>query len=379
MRRLIPILLLAACAAFAQTPRWTPEQARDWYARQPWLVGANYIPAYAVNQIEMWGDKTFDPVRIDMELGWAQSIGLNTVRVFLHDQLWDQSAWGYQRRIDRFLRIADKHKIKVIFVLFDSCWDPFPEAAVAQRSPKPGIHNSGWVQGPGAKALMDPREAKRLLEYVQGVIAAFSHDDRVLAWDLWNEPDNLNDSSYGKSEPKGKTERVLALLPDVYRYARAALPVQPLTSGLWHGDWSSPEKLSPMEKLQIDLSDVISFHNYEKPESFEQHVKWLEAYNRPILCTEYMARPVGSTFQSILPVAKKNNVAAYNWGLVAGKTQTYLPWDSWEKPYVDREPPEWFHDILDHEGQPYRPEEVNFIREITARGAQSKKAKASGK
>jgi hypothetical protein len=371
MMKRLAIPLLVAASAFAQNARWSPEDARNWYARQPWLVGSNYIPSYAINQLEMWGADTFDPVRIDMELGWAQSLGFNTMRVFLHDQLWQQSAFNFQRRIDRFLWLADRHKIRVLFVLFDSCWDPFPEVNVRQRAPKPGVHNSGWVQSPGAKALMDPKQTDRFLEYVQQVIAAFAKDKRVLAWDLWNEPDNLNVGSYGASDPQGKAERVAALLPRVYEYARAAMPTQPLTSGVWQGDWSSPDKLSPVARLQIDLSDVISFHSYGPPEEFEKRVKWLQAYGRPILCTEYMARPLGSTFQSILPIAKKYGLAAYNWGFVNGKTQTNLPWDSWQHAYTDSEPPVWFHDVLTADGKPYRPEEADFLRQITAREAEA--------
>ncbi len=364
-------------AAMAQPARWTEKAANDWYAKQPWLVGSNYIPATAINQIEMWQAETFDPVWIETELTWAESLGMTTMRVFLHDLMWKQDASGFQHRIDKFLSIADRHKIKPIFVLFDSCWDPFPQAG-SQRDPKPGVHNSGWVQSPGTPGLKDPEQYERLRVYIQGVIGAYRYDRRVLAWDLWNEPDNLNESSYGKIEPTNKSQLVLALLPKVFAWARAMDPLQPVTSGVWKGDWSSPEKLSAFEKIQLDQSDVISFHNYGGPEDFEKRVKWLQAYKRPILCTEYMARPQGSTFQAILPIAKKYNVAAINWGFVDGKTQTRLPWDSWKTPYVDHEPPVWFHEIFHKDGTPYKQDEVDFIVQMTGKGVKSKKAK-SGK
>jgi hypothetical protein len=360
----------------AEPQRWTEKVANDWYAKQPWLVGSNYIPATAINQLEMWQADTFDSVWMDTELGWAEGLGLNTMRVFLHDLLWKQDASGFQHRLDRFLSMADKHHIKPIFVLFDSCWDPFPEMG-QQRAPKPGVHNSGWVQGPGAPALMDPAQYDRLREYVQGLLGIYRYDRRILAWDLWNEPDNTNGSSYARLEPANKTQLVLGLLPKVFAWARATEPLQPLTSGVWRGDWSSPDKLSPMEKIQLEQSDVISFHNYSGPEEFEKRVRWLQAFNRPILCTEYMARPNGSTFQGTLPVAKKYKVAAYNWGFVAGKTQTWLPWDSWQNPYTDREPAVWFHEIFQKDGTPYRQEEVAFIREIVGYKAKGKKGKAA--
>jgi hypothetical protein len=361
---------LGAFAALAKSPeaspRWTETSANDWYAKQPWLVGSNYIPATAINELEMWQADTFDPKRIDLELGWAQSIGLNTMRVFLHDLPWQQDPDGFKKRIDVFLGIAAKHHIKPLFVLFDSCWDPNPKLG-KQHAPTPGVHNSGWVQSPGAKALQDPQQYPRLEGYVKGVVGAFAKDDRILGWDLWNEPDNTNEPAYSKLEPANKVELVQALLPKVYEWARAVQPTQPLTSGVWKGDWSSPSKLGPTEKIQIELSDVISFHNYDKPEEFEKRVIWLQQYHRPIICTEYMARGNGSFFQGTLPIAKKYHVAAINWGLVAGKTQTYLPWDSWRHPYTDREPAIWFHEIFRTDGQPYSADEVAFIRTITAR------------
>jgi len=365
-RILIVLCLFAAATASAQTPKWSEKEAYDWYAKQPWLVGSNYIPANAINQLEMWQAETFDTTRIDMELGWAEGLGMNTMRVFLHDLLWQQDQAGFKRRLDTFLSLAKKHKIRPILVVFDSCWFPFPAWGI-QPVPRKGVHNSGWLQSPGARGIMEPGQEIRILNYVQEVILAFNTDNRILAWDLWNEPDNTNSSSYASSEPTGKVDRVRQLLPEVFKYARAGLPTQPLTSGVWKGgDWSSFDKLDPIEKIQIEQSDIISFHNYGKPEEFEKRIKWLETYHRPILCTEYMARPQGSTFQTILPVAKQYKVAAINWGFAAGKTQTWLPWDSWKNPYTDRQPEVWFHDIFLSTGKPYIQEEVDFIRGITS-------------
>jgi len=360
------VLCLLAAGTQAQTNRWTEKQAADWYAKQPWLVGSNYIPANAINELEMWQADTFDPKRIDLELGWAEAIGLNTMRVFLHDLPWQQDAAGFQKRIDTFLQIAAKHHIKPLFVLFDSCWDPEPHLG-KQHAPKPGVHNSGWVQSPGAKALQDPSQYPRLEAYVKGVVGAFAKDDRILGWDVWNEPDNGNGGSYKDLEPKNKNELVVALLPKAFAWARSAHPAQPLTSGVWKDDWSVPEKLGAGAKIQIETSDVISFHSYDKPEVFEKRILSLQQYHRPLICTEYMARGNGSTFQGSLPIAKKYNVGAINWGLVAGKTQTYLPWDSWEHPYTDREPSVWFHEIFRTDGKPYSAEETELIKRLTGR------------
>jgi hypothetical protein len=382
-RRFAPVLsaLLFALSTAAQTApvpgRWTPAQANAWYARQPWLVGSDYIPSDAINQLEMWQAATFDPTRIDQELGWAQSLGMNTMRVFLHDLLWQQDPGGFRHRIDVFLALCDKHHIRPIFVLFDSVWDPDPKLG-PQHPPIPGVHNSGWVQSPGRAALADAAQYPRLEAYVQGVIGAFASDPRVLAWDLWNEPDNMNDPSYIALEPTNKQTLVANLLPQVFAWARAVHPTQPLTSGVWRGvDWGSPSTLFPIARIQLENSDVLSFHSYGWPEQFEKRVLQLETYHRPILCTEYMARDIGSLFETILPLARKYRVAAINWGFVQGKTQTWIPWDSWTRPYVLEQPAVWHHDIFYPDGKPYRQAEVDLIRRLTTQTNGPEKSAAS--
>lgn len=359
-------LISAACASLqAQQLRWSEQRADKWYAQQPWLVGANFVPSDAINELEMWQAGTFDSAEIDREFGWAEGLGMNTMRVFLHNLLWEQDPAGFQHRIDEFLAIAKKHHIRPIFVLFDSCWDPDPRLG-PQHPPIPGVHNSGWVQAPGRAILADPRQYPRLKAYVQGVVGAFSRDPRILAWDVWNEPDNDNAVVYGRVELPNKRALILVLLPQVFEWVRSVHPIQPLTSGVFEGDWSSLAKMSPVERVQIEQSDVISFHNYGWPEDFEARVRQLEQFHRPILCTEYMARGAGSTFDTILPLAKKYHVGAINWGLVAGKSQTYLPWDSWLRPYVLEQPTIWFHDVFHPDGTPYRQREAEIIRSLTA-------------
>lgn len=349
----------------AERKLWTKEEANAWYAKQPWLVGCDFLPSTAINQLEMFQAETFDTATINRELGWAAGIGMNTVRVYLHDLLHLQDAEGFLNRLDLFLQIADKHKIKPLLVLFDSVWDPFPRLG-KQRDPQPGVHNSGWVQNPGKAALLDSTQYPRLEAYTKAVISRFAHDERVLGWDLWNEPENMNNEHYRKMEDPSKPEIVFELLKQVYVWARSQNPQQPITVGLWDGDWSAPEKLKPIETLMVTESDVISFHNYGTPESFEKNILELQRYGRPILCTEYMARGNQSTFEGSLPIAKKYNVAAYNWGLVDGKSQTKYAWDSWKKKYSG-EPPIWFHDIFRKDGTPYKQDEVNLIKKLTGK------------
>ena len=370
--RLLFVVSLVLCSLAGAPPanaepRWSAEQANAWYRKTGWLVGCNYAPATAINQLEMWQADTFDLATIDRELGWAESLGFNSIRVFLHDQLWEQDPKGFIRRMERFLKVADKHGIGVMFVLFDSVWDPNPKLGT-QRAPRPHVHNSGWVQSPGAAVLRDPARHDSLKGYVQGVLRRFRKDKRIHAWDLINEPDNTNGNSYGAQEPANKPELSFALLKKVYAWAREVDPRQPLTSGVWLGDWSSPEKMSPLDRYQVEEADIITFHNYGDLQEMTRRVQWLRRYGRPVLCTEYMARPMRSTFESILPFLKRENVGAYNWGFVSGKSQTIYPWDSWQKQYTG-EPPVWFHDIFRTDGTPYREDEVKLIRQVTGKAA----------
>lgn len=364
---LLPALPLAAAPASedsSTTGPWPAEKANEWYAKQPWLVGPNFSPSTAINQLEMWQEDTFDLETIDRELGWAEDLGFTSVRVFLHDILWEQDREGLLKRMEQFLDTAEKHKIGVMFVLFDSVWDPYPKGG-KQREPKPHVHNSGWVQSPGADILKDPAKQDRLKDYVVGVISHFRDDKRIHVWDIYNEPDNPV-PQYTKVEIPNKKEAALQLLKKAFAWAREVNPSQPLTSGVWIGQWGDPEKLSPTERFQLENSDVISFHTYDELPKVKQAVQNLRRYNRPILCTEYMARPRGSTFDPILGYFKEQKVGAYNWGFVSGKTQTIYPWDSWEKQYTG-EPEVWFHDILRTNGEPYIKEEVEYIKRLTGK------------
>ena len=264
----------ASAQNLADEVRWSAQQANDWYAKQPWLVGANFIPSDAINELEMFQAETFNPALIDKELGMAEGIGMNTMRVFLQDQLWQQDAKGFTQRLDMFLGIAAKHHIRPLLVLFDSCWETNPHLG-PQHPPIPGVHNSGWVQSPGKERLMDRSVEPQLEAYVKGVVGAFAKDDRVLGWDVWNEPDNRGGDTV--QDEAAKVARVEELLPKVFAWARSVHPTQPLTSGVWKGNWSDPAKESTTTKIQLAESDVISFHNYGWPEEFEARIRVAEA------------------------------------------------------------------------------------------------------
>jgi hypothetical protein len=346
MKRLALVFVLLFSVAASAAPRWSVEQANRWYEGQPWLVGANFIPSTAINQLEMWQADTFDPKTIDRELGYAEGIGMNTMRVYLHNIPWEQDAAGFKKRIDEYLGIADRHHIRTIFVLFDSCWNDDPKPG-KQPAPKPGVHNSGWVRAPGTRRLFDSRTWGGLEGYTKDILKTFGGDRRVLAWDLFNEPSN-----------SGYMDAVVPLLRKVFDWAKEANPSQPITAGWWEDHPLSNE-------VMFNNSDIITFHNYQPADNLEAQIKELQKMKRPLICTEYMARTRGSLFETNLPVFKRYRVGALNWGLVKGKTNTIFAWDT-PMPGVD-EPPVWFHDIFRPDGSPFSQKEVDFIKTITGK------------
>jgi hypothetical protein len=325
---------------------WSAAKANQWYSQHRWIAGANFIPSNAINQLEMWQADTFDPKTIDRELGYAEGIGFNTVRVFLHSVAYEQDPKGFKSRVNQFLTIAAKHQIQPLLVFFDDCWNNDPKPG-KQPEVKVGIHNSGWMQDPGVPALKDPKEMAKLEHYVKDILTTFAHDKRILLWDLFNEPGN-----------SGKKDSSMPLLQNVFAWAHAVRPDQPVSAGLWN--WTF-EKLNTYQTLN---SDVITYHDYDEVGPHQRVIQLLKTHGKPLICTEYMARPRNSTFGTVMPMLKKENVGAINWGFVMGKTNTIYAWDT-PMPSGD-EPKLWFHDIFRKDGTAYKPEEVELIKKLTS-------------
>jgi len=355
MKKLILFFVIAGSLAFTSCQekqvsktsngRWGVEKAQQWGTENGWLRGSNFNPSTAINQLETWQAESFDTITIDRELGWAQGIGMNVMRVYLHHLAWEVDKDGFKKRMDTYLNIANKHGIKTVFVFFDDCWNPTYQAG-KQPDPKPGVHNSGWVRDPGDLLYSDTTLIKTLETYVKDVLTTFKDDKRIAIWDLYNEPGN---SGYGNKS--------LPLLEKVFQWGRDVNPSQPLSSAVWSLD------LKDLNRFQIENSDIITYHNYENPEKHQAAIDTLKKYNRPLVCSEYMARRNNSLFQNIMPLLKKNNIGAINWGLVSGKTNTKYAWD---EPLTDgSEPKLWFHEIFNTDGTPYKQEEVDLIKSLT--------------
>ncbi|PWV45221.1 glycoside hydrolase family 2 TIM barrel-domain containing protein [Chitinophaga sp. S165] len=353
MKVFMTVLLAATMANVAiaqEKPReiWSKKKAAKWYKQHDWQRGSNFIPSYAINQLEMWQPETFDTAAINRELKYAASIGLNSMRVFLHHAAWQQDPEGFKQRVSTYLDVASRNGISTTFVLFDDCWNKTYTTG-KQPEPKTGIHNSGWLQDPGIIRESSPALTDTLERYVKDVLTTFRKDKRILLWDLYNEPGN---SGYGNKS--------MDLLTKTFSWARQVKTIQPVSSGVWNKD------LKDLNVYQLNNSDVITYHNYADEKEHQETIDSLRKYERPLICTEYMARTRGSKFQNIMPLLKKEKVAAYNWGLVSGKTNTIYAWDT---PMKDGgEPPVWFHDIFRKDGTPYSAEEVTVIKSLT--GAQ---------
>ena len=345
------------------TARWSPERAHRWRRETPWLVGCNFAPSTAGNQLELWQADTFDPATIDRELGWAADLGMNSIRLFLHDLLWEADGDAFLDRVERVLALAERHGIRTMPVLFDGVWDPHPRLG-PQGEPRPGVHNSLWVQGPGADVLRDRQRWPDLQPYVQHVLARFADDERVVAWDLFNEPDQPNALSYAAQEIRHKTRLVHALVDQVFDWAQEVDPSQPLTAGVFVGVSGAVERVGPLNRTMLARSDVISFHSYSRRDRLQRTIDHLEAYDRPLLCTEWLARSIGSTVD-LLEVFGQRRVDAWCWGLVDGRTQTRFPWTSWLRRSPDDAP--WFHELLHADGSPYDDAEVALLRELSPR------------
>ena len=329
--------------------RWTEQQANEWQAARPWLCGCNFLPSTAVNSTEMWQAETFDLPTITRELGWAREIGFNACRVFLQYLVWEADGEGFLQRLGAFLDAAQGCGISVLPILFDDCAFGGKEPYLGpQADPVPGVHNSGWTASPGASRVTNRDAWAGLENYVTKVVTRFAQDERMLGWDVYNEPGNAVYEAH-------QAEKSLPLLREVFKWTRNAGPTQPATAGVWTPDM--PE----LNAFLLENSDIITFHEYRDLETTQKFVAELRRTGRPLLCTEWMRRNVPNRFDTHFAYFKQEHIGCFCWGLVNGRTQTHIPWES--KP-GSAEPERWFHDLLRRDGTPYDPVEIALIKGV---------------
>jgi hypothetical protein len=356
--------------------QWSKEQANNWYRQQGWMCGFNYLPRSAVNWTDIWQAETFNAPIIDEELGWAAEVGYNTLRINLPFIVWQHDRTGLLSRIDAFLGIAEKHGIRVMLTLMDDCGFSGDEPYLGpQKKPTPGKHNSQAAASPGRDKVCDPETWPEIENYIRDIVRTFRDDKRIVVWDLYNEPGNRGTFSTGITETQyhEKLEKfALELMMLAFGWAREENPTQPLTIGAWHLplDEDQPDEeifQHPIDQAALKLSDVVSFHAYIATSKMVRVLRYMEQFDRPIFCTEWLARHVGSNFEEQLPLMHACNVVPYQWGLVRGKTQTFMPW-----PVVLQKREDyahlWFHDVFDEHGIPFRKAEMELVTRLSKVG-----------
>lgn len=352
--------------------QWSTEQAWQWWSKQPWLRGFNYLPRTAVNWTEMWQRETFDLPTIRQELAWAREVGYNTLRTNLPFIVWQVDRDGLIARIDDFLAVAAAEGICVMLTPMDDCGFSGDHPYLGpQKEPVENLHNSQAAASPGRNVVMDITQWCELERYIKDVVGMFAQDERILVWDLYNEPTNRGifrgPNQHEEFDPAMEpySHHLMEL---AFSWAREANPCQPLTVCAWHAaNHFSPDDpifTHPTDLRAMALSDVISFHAYQSLELLEKSLEIVATYDRPLLCTEWLARHAKSFMHEQLPIFKERKIACYQWGLVKGRTQTHLPW-----PNIQRAVPEyadtWFHDLLKADGSPYDEREVALIQSLT--------------
>lgn len=335
--------------------RWSPERAWNWYNQQPWPCGFNYVPANAISYTEMWMGYNFDPGLIDAEMALAQDIGFNCVRVVLPFVVWEREPEAFKQRLEKFLEICHRRGLRLMPALFDDCaFGPITDP-VFGRQPEVvrGFYGNGWTPSPGHGMVRDPSTWPRLEKYVSDLVGAFKDDPRLWVWDLYNEP--TNGVSTGRTcSPLGDVS--LPLVEKTFEWARGSNPSQPLTVG----EWNENTRLTGMAR---ELSDIITFHDYSKPESLKNHIRTIKSLDRPAICTEWLNRNAGSTVAECLPVLRRENIGAIHWGLVNGKTQTHLNWGHLPG---EPEPEIWQHDLFYRDHTPYDAAEIELLKAATS-------------
>lgn len=343
---MISLTLITIFSVHAQTadPRWSTEQAGQWYEQQSWVCGFNYIPANAINYTAMWDKTSFSPEVIDRELALAEKTGFNTVRVVLQYLVWEDDPEYFKETFSKFLDICARHQIKAMPTFFDDCVFGKETDPVLGKQPEPlkGWYAWAWSPSPGHSRVTDPATYPSLEKYVKDMLTTYQDDERVLLWDLYNEPTN-----------GGLGDKSLPLVHKVFEWAREVHPAQPVSIAYWNDN-------EALNEIILANSDVITFHSYDAKKRLKEKIAYLQQQNRPMICTEWLNRPQQSTVSDILPVFYEENIGSLHWGLVNGKTQTHLPWG--HRP-GDPEPKVWQHDLFTGDLTPYAPKELALFRQ----------------
>ena len=350
--------------------RWTKEQAHEWYNARPWFRGCNYMSADCANRIDQWQSLGWEErfATTEEELKLMQQTGFNTVRLIIEYVVWKEEHDFFLEHFDRYLDLCAKYGISCMITLANDCMPPKTERwkppYVGEQTYDWGYHggkkhsqHSTMHTGPAPHFYLDEEDTREdYFKMVREIVTLHKDDDRICFWDIYNEP--------------GNSRRVDVTLPNIKRLfeiVRECDPAQPLTAGVFHikGDPTVP--LEPCEQFAIENSDIISYHFYRDYEEHIRIIKRLKREGRPILNTEWLGRCLHNTVFDLFPLFYLEKIGCYNWGFVAGKYQTYEPWEGTWSRWADGKEGEvdftkWFHDLYRPNHRPYEPREIELIK-----------------
>ncbi len=350
--------------------QWTKERIWEWYDARPWIRGCNYMPSDAISNIDMWQglhfEERFETAKAELRL--AADTGFNAIRIFLSYIVWKEEHDSFMERFERFLTLMDSFGIQAVVCLGDDCQvprdNPYSREHCGEQKFEWGYHggrknsqHSTRNDEPGYWLIDD--EPELVYSWVQEIIGRYKDDNRILIWDLYNEPGNCK-----------REQLTIPHLKRFFEIAREIDPIQPLTAGVWTIS-EKEEELYEVEQFALEHSDIVSYHKYSPYMINVQVIRKLKKYGRPIINTEWLGRVLGNSLEENFPLFYVEKIGCFNWGFVAGKYQGHEPWNTtWEQYYDGIETnvdfTKWFHDLYRSNFRPYNPKEIEIIRTLTA-------------
>ena len=348
--------------------RWSEERIWKWYKARPWMRGCNYMSADCANRVDQWQELGFEErfKTTEEELRLMQQTGFNTVRLILEYVVWKEEHDGFLERFDRYLSLCARYGISCMIVLANDCMPPKTERwklpSVGEQMYDWGYHggkkhsqHSNMHTGPAPHFYLDEEATREdYFKMVREIVTRYKDDERVCVWDVYNEPGN------------SRRESVTAPnLIRMFEIVRECEPSQPLTAGLYR--WSYP--FSEIEEICIANSDLISYHFYGDFCSHIAYLKHVKALGRPVINTEWLGRCLHNDVFDNFPMFYLEDIGCYTWGFVAGKYQTYEPWEGTWQQYEsgaarDVDFTKWFHDLYRPNHRPYDPKEIELIKKF---------------
>lgn len=348
--------------------QWSNEKIWEWYNSRPWIRGCNYMSADCANGIDQWQEYQFEErfETTKKELALMSELGYNSIRIRPEFFVWEKEHDGFMERFERYIELAAQNGISCMVIFGNDCCPPKEEALnrlyLGEQHVDWGYHGGrkvsqhGTFAGAGYSLLDDAEYAEKHYEFVREIVEKYKNDERIIIWDVFNEPGNSKRNSMS-----------LPHMKKFFEIIRSIDPIQPLTVGIW-SQTTELKNLTEAEKYGLENSDIVSYHNYGTYENNIQELKVLKKLGRPILNTEWLNRCGGNTIEELFPLFYLEKVGCYNWGFVAGKYQTYEPhnsvWDNYKSEYYkyNFDFTKWFHDIYRPSHNPYNPKETELIK-----------------